>query len=267
MIEGSKGMLGLGVTAGISETLARDLASRCQELGYQSLWSNDGERAPGLETLAHFAVGAPNLELGVGVLPLDRNPPAKINADINRLGIDPSRLWVGVGSGQLRPPVEAVRRGVEELRQLLPEGTRIAVAAMRPRLCRLGGEIADAVLLNWMLPAQAARARTWMESGERPEDERKPVLATYVRVAVGPQAQERLTLEESRYRVINEGHRRHFAAMDVPVGSVGIAASGRADVVEGLEPYRSAVDLTIVRALATGGEDSLIAVAEAAAPT
>ncbi|HJU81545.1 MAG TPA: LLM class flavin-dependent oxidoreductase [Acidimicrobiia bacterium] len=266
MTEGSKAMLGLGVTAGISETLARDLASRCQELGYQSLWSNDGERAPGLETLAHFAVGAPNLELGVGVLPLDRNPPAKIKADIDRLGLDPSRLWVGVGSGQLRPPVEAVRRGVEELRELLPEGTRIAVAAMRPRLCRLGGEIADAVLLNWMLPAQAARARIWMDAEDRTGDE-KPVLATYVRVAVGPQAQERLTLEESRYRVINEGHRRHFAAMDVAVGSVGIAASRRAEVVDGLEPYRSAVDLTIVRALVTGEEDSLIAVAEAAAPT
>jgi hypothetical protein len=260
-------MLGLGVTAGVSPHLARDLAGRCQELGYQSLWSNDGERTPGLETLVHFALGAPKLELGVGVLPLDRNPPAKIKADIDRLGIDPSRLWVGVGSGQLRPPVEAVRRGVEELRQILPEGTRIAVAAMRPRLCRLGGEIADAVLLNWMLPAQAARARSWMEEGQRPGDERKPVLATYVRVAFGPEAQERLTREESRYRVINEGHRQHFAAMGVAVGTVGIAALRRADVVDGLEPYRSAVDLTIVRALATGGEDSLLAVAEAAAPT
>ncbi|HJU52533.1 MAG TPA: LLM class flavin-dependent oxidoreductase [Acidimicrobiia bacterium] len=259
-------MLGLGVTAGVHPDLAHDLASRCQELGYQSLWSNDGERAPGLVTLAHFASGAPKLDLGVGVLPLDRHPPTKIKADIDRLGLDPARLWIGVGSGPLRPPVEAVRRAVGELRELLPDGTRIVVAAMRPRLCRLGGEIADAVLLNWMLPAQAAKARSWVEEGQHGSDGRKPLLATYVRVAVGPEAKQRLRTEESRYREINEGHRRHFAAMDVEVGSVGIAATRRAEVVEGLEPYESAVDLTIVRALATGDESSLIEVAEAAAP-
>ncbi|MGH8959238.1 MAG: LLM class flavin-dependent oxidoreductase [Acidimicrobiia bacterium] len=258
-------MLGLGVTAGVAPHLARHLAGRCQELGYHSLWSNDGA-APGLETLAHFAAGAPQIELGLGVLALDRHPPAKIKADIDRLGLDPAKLWVGVGSGQLRPHLEAVRRAVGELRQLLPDGTRIAVAAMRPRLCRLGGEIADAVLLNWMLPAQAAKARTWIEEGQRETSGRRPVLATYVRVAVGPEAEERLRAEEGLYREINESHRRHFAAMNVAVGSVGIAASRRPEVVAGLEPYRSAVDLTIVRALATGDDDSLIAVAEAAAP-
>lgn len=246
--------------------MARHLASRCQELGYQSLWSNDHARASGLETLAHFASGAPQLDLGVGVLALDRHPPTKIKADIDRLGLDPARLWIGVGSGQLQPQLEAVRRAVGELRGLLPEVARIAVAAMRPRLCRLGGEIADGVLLNWMLPAQAAKARSWMEEGQPERSGRSPILATYVRVAVGPEAEPRLLAEEGRYREINEAHRQHFAAMGVAVGSVGIAASRRAEVVAGLDPYRSAVDLTIVRALATGDEDSLIAVAEAAAP-
>jgi len=259
-------MLGLGVTAGVSPHLARDLAARCQELGYQSLWANDSPRAPGLETLADFAAGAPQLELGVGVLPLDQHPPAKIKADIDRLGVDPAKLWVGVGSGQLRLHLDAVRRAVGELRQLLPDGTRIVVAAMRRRLCRLGGEIADGVLLNWMLPAQAAQARTWVEEGHGERSGIRPVVATYVRVALGPEAERRLMTEEGRYREINEAHREHFAAMNVPIGSVGIAASQPGDVVAGLEPYRAAVDLTIVRALATSDEDSLIAVAEAAAP-
>ncbi|MGH8926478.1 MAG: LLM class flavin-dependent oxidoreductase [Acidimicrobiia bacterium] len=259
-------MRGLGVTAGVAPHLARDLAVRCQELGYQSLWSNDNQNAPGLETLAHFAAGAPQLELGVGVLPLDLNPPAKIKADIDRLGLDPAKLWVGVGSGQLRPQLESVRRAVEELRQLLPDGTRIVVAAMRPRLCRLGGEIADGVLLNWMPPVQAAQGRAWVGDGHREKPGTEPLVATYVRVAFGPGAAERLKTEEGRYRQINEAHRQHFAAMNVPVGSVGVAASQRADVLAGLEPYQSAVDLTIVRALATTSDESLIAVADAAAP-
>ena len=54
--------------------------------------------------------------------------------------------------------------------------------------------------------------------------------------------------------------------MDVPLGSVGVAASSRAEVVEQLAPYRPAVDLPIVRVLAERDLASLCAVAEAAAP-
>jgi alkanesulfonate monooxygenase SsuD/methylene tetrahydromethanopterin reductase-like flavin-dependent oxidoreductase (luciferase family) len=50
---------GLGITAGIEAGLARDLAARCQDLGYHSLWSNDEPTASGLETLVHLAAGAP----------------------------------------------------------------------------------------------------------------------------------------------------------------------------------------------------------------
>ena len=92
---------GLGVDAGLDPGLARDLAARCAELGYASLWSNDEPGAPGLETLAHFAEAAPELDLGVGVLPIDRHPPAAIAAAVERLGLDPARLWLGIGSGTL----------------------------------------------------------------------------------------------------------------------------------------------------------------------
>jgi hypothetical protein len=76
----------------------------------------------------------------------------------------------------------------------------------------------------------------------------------------------RLREEESFYRTINEGHRKHFAAMEVPVGSVGIAASQRSDVLDALAPYHSALDLPIVRVLADADRMLLGAVADAAAP-
>ncbi|MGH2989611.1 MAG: LLM class flavin-dependent oxidoreductase, partial [Solirubrobacterales bacterium] len=153
-----------------------------------------------------------------------------------------------------------------ELRALLPEATRIIVAAMRPRLCRLGGAVADGVLLNWMLPGQAARARGWVHEGAAEQGRTAPVVASYVRVAVGPGASRRLREEEVFYRTINEGHRGHFAAMDVPVGSVGIEASRRPDLLEALAPYHSALELPIVRVLADPKATSLSAVADAAAP-
>ena len=112
---------GLGITAGLDAGLARDLAARCEQLGYHSLWSNDEPASPGLETLAHFATTAPQLTLGVGALPLDRHQPVRIAAQIDRLGLDPTNLWIGIGSGQLRSPIEIIQRAVAELRELLPE--------------------------------------------------------------------------------------------------------------------------------------------------
>ncbi|CAN5219959.1 hypothetical protein BH18ACT5_BH18ACT5_05700 [soil metagenome] len=256
---------GLCVNAGLDADLARDLGVRCEKLGYHSLWSNDEPNASGLETLAHFAAAAPHVDLGVGVIPLDRSGPTKIAADVERLGLDPARLWLGIGSGQVANSLDAVRGGVAELRELLPDA-RIVVAAMRTRLCHLGGAIADGVLLNWMLPDQAARAHGWVQEGAEEAGVPPPVSALYVRVAVGPGASQRLRDAEGRYRVITEGYRKHFEEMDVPLGSVGVAASERSGVLDGLEPYRSAVDLPIARVLAEPDQTSLTAVAEAASP-
>ena len=259
-------MRALGIDAGLDPGLARDLAARCQALGYHSLWANDGPDAPGLETLAHFAAGAPELELGVGVLPLQRYDAAGIAADVERLGLDPARLWLGIGSGSLPTQIEPLRRAVAELRERLPHGTRIVIAAMRPRLCRLGGEIADGVLLNWMLPDGAARAREWVREAAAAAGREAPVVASYVRVAVGPGAQERLDAMEGRYRTLTPGQAAHFAALDVPLGTVGVAEPDAAGVREGLAPYAPALDLTIARVLAEPEAAALDAVAAAAAP-
>ena len=137
---------------------------------------------------------------------------------------------------------------------------------MRPRLCRLGGEIADGVLLNWMLPDGAARAREWVREAAAEAGREAPVVASYVRVAVGPGAQERLDAMEGRYRTLTPGQAAHFAALDVPLGTVGVAEPAAAGVREGLAPYAPALDLTIARVLAEPEAAALDAVAEAAAP-
>ena len=69
---------GFGVAAGLDPAVAGRLAARCAELGYSSLWSNDHPGALGLETLAAFAEAAPELELGVAVMALDRHSPDEI---------------------------------------------------------------------------------------------------------------------------------------------------------------------------------------------
>ncbi len=213
------GPLGLGVDAGLAPSVARELGARCAELGYGSLWSNDEPGASGLEMLAQFAAGAPQVDLGVGVLPIDQHPPARIASDIDRLQLDPAKLWIGIGSGRLRPQLAAMRDAVAELRDLLP-AARVMIGAMRPQLCRLGGLLADGVLLNWMLPDHAAQARGWVHEGAEEAGRAAPITALYIRVAVGGGAAQRLGDEEGRYRQLAAAH---FAAMNAPPGAVGVS--------------------------------------------
>jgi len=213
-----------GVAAGLDPDVARPLAARCEELGYDSIWSNDHPGAKGLETLAQFAEGAPRIGLGVAVIATDRTPAATIAADLARVGIDPARLWLGVGAGFAEKPLTAMREGLAELRQSLP-GVRLVLAAMGPKMCALAGAEYDGAFFNWMTPAFAAGAREQVEAGAAEAGRGAPPVFGYVRAAVGADAAERLAKEESFYRDLHPGYRNHFDRLGEPEGTVGVAAA------------------------------------------
>ena len=178
-----------GVAAGLDESVASPLAARCQELGYASMWSNDHPGAKGLETLADFAEGADRIDLGVGVIALDRHGPGVIAADIERLGLDRERLWLGVGAGFTKKPLTAMREALPELRAALP-GVRLVLAAMGPKMCALAGTSYDGAFFNWMTPAFAAEAREHVERGASDAGRETPPVFGYVRTAVGTDSEQ-----------------------------------------------------------------------------
>lgn len=255
---------GFGVAAGLDAEVAAPLASRCAELGYASVWSNDHPGAKGLETLAEFAAAAPAIDLGVAVIALDRTPPETIAADIERIGLDPARLWLGVGAGFSKKPLTKMRESLPELRQKLP-GVRLVLAAMGPKMCALAGAEYDGAFFNWMTPGFAAGAREQVEAGAREAGRDTPPVFGYVRTAVGPDAAERLAKEESFYRDLHKGYRDHFDRLGEPEGTVGIAAADAADAQSQLAAYK-ALDTIVVRGLASARVEPMSAVAAAAAP-
>jgi alkanesulfonate monooxygenase SsuD/methylene tetrahydromethanopterin reductase-like flavin-dependent oxidoreductase (luciferase family) len=257
-------MRGFGVAAGLDPEVAQPLAARCAELGYDSLWSNDHPGAKGLETLAEFAAGAPELDLGVGVIALDRTPPEQIAADLGRVGIDPARLWLGVGAGFSEKPLTRMREALPELREALP-GVRLVLAAMGPKMCALAGASYDGVFFNWMTPEFAAGAQAKVEGGAAEAGHSPPPVFGYVRTAVGPDAAERLAKEESFYLGLHKGYRDHFYRLDEPEGTVGVAAPDRTATQSALAAF-TALDTVVVRGLASATVESMSAVAEAAAP-
>jgi alkanesulfonate monooxygenase SsuD/methylene tetrahydromethanopterin reductase-like flavin-dependent oxidoreductase (luciferase family) len=255
---------GFGVAAGLDPEVAAPLAARCAELGYDSAWSNDHPGAKGLETLARFAEAAPQIDLGVAVIALDRTPPETIAADIERLGLDPARLWLGVGAGFAEKPLTKMRESLPELRERLPD-VRLVLAAMGPKMCALAGAEFDGAFFNWMTPGFAAGAREKVEAGARDAGHDAPPIFGYVRTAVGPDAAERLAKEESFYRDLHDGYRNHFARLGEPEGTVGVAAADRDQAQSQLAAYDAPLDTIVVRGLASAKVEPMTAVAAAAA--
>jgi alkanesulfonate monooxygenase SsuD/methylene tetrahydromethanopterin reductase-like flavin-dependent oxidoreductase (luciferase family) len=254
---------GFGVAAGLDPAVARPLAERCAELGYGSMWSNDHPGAKGLETLAEFDAAAPGIDLGVAVIALDRTPPETIAVDIERLDLDPARLWLGVGAGFSKKPLTRMAESLPRLREALP-GVRLVLAAMGPKMCALAGSGFDGAFFNWMTPEFAVRSRELVEAGAREMGRDTPPVFGYVRTAVGPDAPERLAKEESFYRDLHPGYRNHFNRLAEPEGTVGVAAADAPEAEQKLAAY-TALDTVVVRGLASATVEAMTAVAAAAA--
>ena len=255
---------GFGVAAGLDPEVASPLAARCEELGYGSIWSNDHPGALGLETLAAFAKGSEALDLGVAVMALDRHEPREINERIEALGLDRERLWVGVGAGFAKRPLTTMRDALPALREAVP-GVRLVLAAMGPKMCALAGSGFDGAFLNWMTPEFAAGARDDVHAGAADAGREPPPVLGYVRTAVGADAAERLAKEESFYRDLHDGYRNQFARLGHPEGTVGVAAADDGAADAELNRYE-ALDVVVVRGLASATLESMAAVAAAAAP-
>lgn len=255
---------GFGIAAGLDPEIATPLAARCAQLGYASMWSNDTPVGDGLETLAAFAAGSDAIELGVGALALDRHTPEEIGARIDELGLPRERLVVGVGAGHSKRPVSEMRAALPRLREALGD-VRIVLAAMGPRMCELAGAGYDGAFLNWLTPELAAESRERVLAGAAAEGREAPPIYGYVRAAVGEDAERRLAKEEAFYRDLHEGYRRHFARIDAPAGTVGVAAADAASAQAAIAEHR-ALDVVVIRALASATLEAMTALAEALAP-
>lgn len=165
-------------------------AREADALGYSSLWVAEAAAAESMSLLGAISQVAPNIGLGTGVVALQlRTPPltAMAAATLQQLAGDRD-VFIGVGisspavagqwhgAGYTDRPIAQTREFLTLLRECLSgepvtfEGDfynvkkfrlgirlgerkpKIALAALNQQMLRLGGELADVVLLNY-LPA------------------------------------------------------------------------------------------------------------------
>lgn len=253
---------GLAGEAPLATILAA--GSAADDAGFDSFWLSQPREGSTLETLGRVAGGTSRIRLGAGAIPFDGRSAREITDEVVERRLPLERLRLGVGSGTGLGSLARLRQGVGELRELLE--VEIAVAPLGPKMCGLAGEIADTVLLNWLTPEHAARSRQWVEAGAARAGRETPILATYVRCALGEGSRQRMEAECARYGSFPH-YAAHFARQGVAPSATTILARDESELRERLSHYEAVLDHVVVRAITPGDRPTeVLDLVEAARP-
>jgi probable F420-dependent oxidoreductase len=247
-------MMRLGISIPVEEGLSLErlvgLATAAERCGYDAVVAGEVAGPDVFALLGAIACATERVKLGTGVVPLATRSPALLAMGFQSVAsLAPGRVVAGVGVSSptvverwhgrtFAPPLAYVREALPALRAALA-GEKLAVAgehvrsdgfrltlpagppvpivlgAMRPRMIRLAGELADGAFLTWCPPEEAAEAVELVRAGAR-EAGRDPgellVIASFFAYA-GPQldlARERMRRYVLQYASVST-HRDSFA--------------------------------------------------------
>ena len=242
---------GFALYAGVAPDIIRATAREAEALGYSSFWVNHPGPIDGLGSLAHAARETTRIDLGVGVIPLHTRGPEQIAEGVRAHALPLGRLLLGVGSPN-PASLARVRDGIAALRKSCQ--TRLIVAALGPKMCRLAGEVADGVLFNWITPEHARVSADLVRAGAAAAGRKPPTLYAYVRLAIGPAGCAKLDDEGGRYAAI-PAYAANFERMGVKPVETAIAAQSAAEVPRALGKWKGVIDEVVLRAIT--GEDTV----------
>ena len=227
-----------------------------EKAGYASFWVNGSPPQGALEILTRAAENT-RFDLGVGVFPLTGIGPADLVSEVRRRGLPQERFWLGVGSDRRPGALAEVRRAVDILRSDLD--CRVVTAAVGPKMTKLAGEIADAVIFTWWIAAEVERSRALLEQGAASVGRSTPTVVSYIRCALLPQAQEALDKRAEAYSAIPR-YQEVFARNGITAADTVVTGSGRADLLPGIEREEAVVDHPVIRAIPA--EDTVESISE-----
>ena len=244
--ENGERVRGFGVAGALPEALIRELAAAAERAGYRSFWVNDTPSGDGLASLRHAAEVTSRIRLAVGVIPLDRQAPKRVADRVAALELPGPRLTLGIGAGSAPDGLERVRAGVLALREATT--ATIIVGALGPKMCRIAGDVADGVLLNWLTPEHARRSSEVVAASAAAAHRFHPQVDGYVRTALGAAAIARLHDEGERYEAI-PAYAAHFARMEADPPATAATGSTADEIQDALAPFDAVLDETVVRAI------------------
>lgn len=241
----------------------RDWFREMVDLGYTDVWSSEAGGQDGFTPLALAAAWAPELRLGVAIIPAFTRGPATLAMSVAAMAeAAPGRFAMGIGTSSnviverwngipFEEPYARVRDTVKFLRKALTgekvveeypsfdiKGFRlqmepleqqppILVAALREGMLRLAGRVGDGAILNWLSAEDVKTVAPIVHS----QGEGKEIVA---RLFVIP------TTDKDKARAI--GRHAIAAYLTVPVYAAFHEWLGRSDQLEGLWKHWKAGD-------------------------
>lgn len=230
--------LSLGVPGALGPALIAEIAELAESTGFRALWVNDTANGDSLAGLHAAAASTTTLQLGTGVIPVDRRSGDEIVAAAE--GLDPARLTLGIGSGSATDALARVSEAVRVIRA----GTtaQVLVGALGPRMRRLAATQSDGVLLNWLTPESAVEAMADLRRDGGPTT--RGVL--YVRTAVEASAMPALEREVATYDRY-PSYAANFARLGVRAIDTTIDGTDPSELAKRVGQYVAAVDEVVLR--------------------
>lgn len=242
-------VISIGLAGATPAETIGTVARAAENAGLRALWLNE---TPGVDALAALVAASAvtdRLLLGVGVIALDRSTAESIAERVGRTGLPRTRLLLGVGSGGAPHAAAIVEAGVRSLRELVD--APIIVGGLGPRVRRVGAELADGVLLNWLSPSTAAEARDEAVSQAERAGRPRPHVALYARTAVDTAAHPALVAEAERYAAF-PGYAANFARIGRGPLDGSILATDGEGLRARITDYEGTVDELVLRAVTVG---------------
>jgi alkanesulfonate monooxygenase SsuD/methylene tetrahydromethanopterin reductase-like flavin-dependent oxidoreductase (luciferase family) len=258
------GWRGFGVAGALPLEIIRVLAPAAEAAGYHTFWVNDTPQGDGLAALQTAAEVTSKIRLGVGVIPLDRQPADVIARRVDELQLPQERLILGIGSGNPKGGLARTWEGAQALEAAVE--ALVVVGALGPNMCALAGGGSDGVLLNWLTASYVAPSAARVDEAAREAGRPRPLILGYVRVALGPGARDVFLEEAGRYGSY-PAYAANFVRMGTPAAETAVLGDTPAAIQAGLAPYTTELDETVVRAItAEESAAAYLELLEAAAP-
>lgn len=259
-----RGARGFGVAGALPAEVVMLLASAAESGGYRTFWVNDTPGGDGLAKLQAAARVTSTIRLGVGVIPLDRQPADVIARRVVELELPQDRLSLGIGSGGQQDALKRTGEGALLLQEQLK--AEVIIGALGPRMCALAGSHAHGVLLNWLTPAYVEPSAEIVIQAAEQAGRLDPAIYGYVRTALGQAAETVFLAEAARYGSY-PAYAANFERMGTPAEGTAVTGNTPAEIQSGLAQYSTTLDETVVRAI-TGTEtgEAYLELLTAAAP-
>ena len=220
------------------------IAREAERLGYTDAWSFEVDGVDGFTPLAAIGAATTGMRLGIAIANVYTRGPATLASTAAGLAdLAPGRFTLGIGSGSqliveswndgvFTKPATRVREMAQVLRAALAgerivfkgqtisvDGFRLTcvptspvpifIAALRPGMLKVAGEVGDGVILNWNSPEDVPKSVTIVCDAARKAGRDPDAIEVTARLVVnldppGPESDQII--------------RRHIAAyMNVPV--------------------------------------------------